>query len=128
MNYLYDRLTPARQIIEFECEYLPGVWRGDLVTLNRPGEEEPVTVRIKTFSGVFEHVGTFGGNSTPDGVWRPCKYVGEVGSLICPLDVPGTSLTAISAAWHSLKAVSKQMIKEGGEIVARRPILNQQEF
>jgi len=127
IGLLYDRLTPAREIVEFECEYLPGVWRGDLVTLVRP-TGDPVTVRIKTFSGSFDHVGTFGSSTTPDGVWRPCRYVGEVGALVCPLDVYGTSLRSIAANWHTLKALSKQRIVDGGEVLARRPILNQQEF
>jgi hypothetical protein len=127
LGLLYERLTPAREIVEFECEYLPGVWRGDLVDLVR-ADGTTVTVRVKTFSGTFEHVGTFGSDSAANAVWRPCKYVGEVGDLVCPLDVPGISLRAISAAWHSLKAVSKQMVFESGEIVARRPVLNQQEL
>jgi len=123
---LYSRLTQAREIVEFECEYLPGVWRGDLVTLNR-ATGDPVTVRIKTFSGAFENVGTFGDSSSPDGVWRPCRYIGEVGSLVCPLDVYGSSVRAIAMNWNTLKALSKQTVFVGGEIVARRPVLNRQE-
>lgn len=123
---LVTRLTPAREIVEFECEYLPGVWRGDLVTLVRPSGD-PVTVRIKTFSGSFEHVGVFGGASSPDGVWRPCRYVGETGSLVCPLDVHGASARVIAANWNTLKALSKQRVFPGGEVVARRPVLNRQE-
>ncbi len=127
LGLLYERLTPARELVEFECEYLPGIWRGDLVALVRP-DSSTVTVRIKTFSGSFEHLGTFGSSSTPNAVWRPCRYVGEVGSVIAPLDVLGTTLGAIAAAWHTLRILRKNMIKDHGEIFARRPILNQQEF
>ncbi len=123
---LKSRLTPARELIEFECEYLPGVWRGDLVQL-QAADGSATVVRIKTFRGSFEHVGNFGSSSTPDAIWRPCTYVGEVGSLICPLDVHGATLRQIAVAWHQLKAISKQRIFDGGEIVARRPVLNQQE-
>jgi hypothetical protein len=123
---LKTRLTAAREIVEFECEYLPGVWRGDLVTLVRP-TGDPVTVRIKSFSGSFDNVGTFGDASSADGVWRPCTYIGEVGALVCPLDVYGVSLRTIAANWHTLKALSKQRIMPGGDVLARRPVLNQQE-
>ena len=123
---LKTRLTAARQMVEFECEYLPGVWRGDLVTLVRPSGD-PVTVRIKSFSGTFENVGSFGDSSSPDGVWRPCTYIGEVGPLVCPLDVYGVSLQTIAANWHTLKALSKQRVFDGGDLLARRPVLNQQE-
>ncbi len=126
ISLLRSRLMIAREIIEFECEYLPGVWRGDLVTLIRPAAD-PVTVRIKTFSGSFENVGTFGDSDSADAVWRPCRYVGEVGTIVCPLDVHGTSVQAIGRNWNTLKALSKQRIVDGGEIIARRPVLNQQE-
>ena len=127
LGLLYDRLTRVRELVEFECEYLPGVWRGDLVELFRP-DASVVTVRIKTFSGSFEHVGTFGGLEAPDAVWRPCRYIGEVGAAVSPLDVQGTTLSAIAAAWHTLRTLSKTMVKDHGEIFGRRPTLNQQEF
>jgi hypothetical protein len=127
LDQLYARLTPARTLVEFECEYLPGVWRGDLVELMR-ADGSSVTVRVKTFSGQVEVAGTFDGASAPDAVWRPCRYVGEVGPVAAPLDLHGTTLLAISAGWSSLRAVSKRMVKPGGDVLGRRPVVNQQEY
>ncbi len=121
-NLLAGRLPFAREIVEFESEYLPGVWRGDLVTLDRGASHSPVTVRVKTFAGSFEHLGTFGSSSSPDAVWRPCRFIGESTPIVAPLDVHGTSLRAIATNWHNLKALSKQRVFEGGPAIARRPI------
>lgn len=124
VGLLFPKLTAARTMVEFEAEYQPGVWRGDLVTLHR-ATGDPVTVRIKTFSGTYDNVG--GTSTDPNGVWRPCKYVGEVGPLVAPLDVHGTSLLAIASNWNMLKALSKFRVFDNGEVMARRPVLNQQE-
>jgi len=54
-NYLYERLTPARQIAEIECEMLlttgsdVPLWRGDVVTLSGKG-----LYRINSFGCDFE--------------------------------------------------------------------------
>lgn len=137
LDFLFTRLTAPRMLVEWECEYLPGLWRGDLVSLHRPFGEAAVTVRIKTFSGVVDAVSSFGGDSSVDTVWRPCRYVGEVAVSegappIHPLDVLGTSLSGIAAQWHSLKALAKSQWMAGdrlsAQVMAGRPVLNQQEF
>jgi hypothetical protein len=128
VELLYSRLTPQREIVEIECEYLPGLWRGDMIQLV-PQSGIPVNVRIKTFRGAVEHIGTFAGSSVPDAVWRPCTYVCEVpvSGIESPLDVGGTNLRAIAANWHSLKALSRQTVFDNGDVAARRSILNLQE-
>ena len=120
-NLLSERLTTARELVEFECEYLPGIWRGDLVQLDQGPGSDPVTVRIKAFSGEFAGVSTFAESSVPDAVWRPFRYVGEVTPIVAPLDVNGSSIRNIGVNWHSLKALSKQRVFEDGARVARRP-------
>lgn len=127
LNLLFSRLTVTRTIIEFECEYMPGLWRGDLVQLNRV-TGDPVIVRLKTFSGTVDHVAKSGDSTEYDMIWRPCKYVGEVGSLVCPLDVPGTNARSIGMNWNQLKALSKQRVFDGSEVIARRPVINRQEI
>jgi|GEM_PF-1717795 len=118
---LAERLSVARELVEFECEYLSGVWRGDLVALDRGSDGEPLTVRIKAFSGSFQTLGSFPGSSSPDAVWRPFRYVGEVTPIVAPLDVHGTSIWNIGVNWHNLRAQSKQRVFEDGARVARRP-------
>ncbi|MDR3691178.1 MAG: hypothetical protein P4L46_17485 [Fimbriimonas sp.] len=120
---LAGRLPFARQVVEFECEYQPGLWRGDLIALDRGSEGSPVTVRVKTFSGSFEHVGAFGSSSSPDAVWRPCRYVGESTPIVAPLDVHGTTARSIGLNWNTLKALSKQRVFDHGAQIARRPIV-----
>lgn len=123
-NILASRLPFAREIVEFECEYQPGLWRGDLITLDRGIGNPAVTVRIKTFSGSFEHVATFGDSDSPDALWRPCRYVGEVTPIVAPLDVYGTNVRTIGLNWNNLKALSKQRVFDDGAAIARRPILS----
>lgn len=126
VNLLYSRLTPKREIIEFECEYLHGLWRGDMIELV-PQDGTPINVRIKTFRGAIEHVGKFG---TDDAIWRPCTYVCEVpvSGVESPLDVHGTNIRAISLNWHNVKSLSKQRVFDNGDILARRATLNWQDF
>ena len=126
MDLLFPKLTAKRQIVEFESEYVDGLWRGDLVELYGAGFE--TALRLKTFSGGFDFVGTFGDAETPDAVWRPCRYVGEVGTLVAPLNVHGTRVRAISQNWNTLRALSKQIVMKGGELILRRPVLNQQDL
>lgn len=128
LELLYARLTPQRHIVEFECEYLPGVWRGDLIQLV-PQSGTPINVRIKTFRGAFEHLGTSADSSGPDAVWRPCTYVAEppIAGLESPLDVAGATVRSIASNWHSLKALSRQTVIDNGDIAARRAILNWRE-
>lgn len=118
---LAGRLPFAREIVEFECEFQPGIWRGDLVSLDR-GEGDPLQVRIKAFRGSFEHVGTFGDATSPDGLWRPFRYIGELTPHVSPLDVTGSNVRTIGLNWNLCKAVSKQRLFAGGDQVSRRPI------
>lgn len=122
---LYNRLDPARTLVEFECEYLPGIWRGDILELI-PQSGTPVHVRVKTFRGGFEYVAAAAGSNA---VWRPCTYVCEVvqSGLAAPLDVDATSLAMIAQLWHQVRALSKRRIFDDGDIIGRRPVLNLQE-
>jgi hypothetical protein len=69
-------------------------------------------------------VATFGDSDSPDALWRPCRYVGEVTPIVAPLDVYGTNVRTIGLNWNNLKALSKQRVFDDGAAIARRPILS----
>jgi len=116
---LFDRLSTARTIVEFESEFLDGLWLGDLVTLQGAPGFGNLTVRLKAISARFRQVGA--GAST----WRPTRYVGEVGPLVCPLGIPGADADTIAANWK-LKSVSKRLARAEAVQASRRPPIDVQ--
>jgi len=126
LNILAPKVTQPRTICEFECDYLDGLSKGALIKLDKAmgfargtdGETgTAVIVRLKTFSGSFQQVGDELAR------WAPCRYVAESTPNVEPLGVHGTSLNSILRSW-ALKAVSKQIVWDDGQIMAKRPILN----
>ena len=103
LDLLYARLTAGRVLVDVECEYLEGQWKGDLISLVGAGYEgEEVVGRIKAFQGSFQR--------TEDGAeWRPFQYVLEVGSLVAPLGDHGFTAPSIKAHRRArLAAVQKR--------------------
>lgn len=97
----FNRVTAARRMCEFECEYMDGIWRGSLVTLKAAEDDgTDAIVRIRTLSGSFQQVG--GVFST----WRPAKYCADDSAtdVVFPIGVPGTTLKAIKAGWRARNA------------------------
>jgi hypothetical protein len=115
-SQLFNRLSVSRTIVEFECEFLDGLWYGDLVTLRDvPGGFGDLTVRLKAMSARFRQVATDGTFA----VWRPTRYVGEVGELVCPLGISGAGADQIAANWK-FKAVSKRTARRTAMEASRR--------
>ena len=125
-DLFFSRVTAPRLLGEFECEYLDGINRGQIVTLSKALDYYPETntgtdlsVRLKTFSGGFDMVAGSGAQ------WRPARYVGENSSVACPLGVGGTSIRKIKANW-ALRALSKARMDLRTSITGRRPYINVQ--
>ena len=127
INLLFDRLTVARELCEFDCEYLDGKFKGDLITLDKAIGYSPTSntgtaaiVRLKTFRGDFIQVGT------QAAVWRPSHYVAEITNTnVSTLGVPGTDLASIKSAWAT-KIMSKFRVDPSAATAAKRPLINVQ--
>lgn len=110
LDLLYARLTQGRVLIDIECEFLDGLWKGDLIRLAGAGDEgEDVIGRIKAFQGAFRH-------TEEGGVWRPFQYVLEVGDLVAPLGDHGANAPTIKANRHArLQTTQKRFDGELGQ-------------
>lgn len=117
LSLLQIRLTAVRTIGEFSCEWLDGIGKGQLVTLDKSGLPGPI--RLKTRSSSWDFISDAGEQ------WRPTRYVGEAGPLVCPLGVPGTSIAQIRRNW-AIRSMSKFRAIYDGVISARRPAINVQ--
>ena len=99
-DLLVSKLTVPRFILDVECEYLDGLWKGDLITLASGDiDGSDLVCRIKTIKGNFVQVGS-------GMTWRPCTYVVEAGALVAPLGVSGLTSEAIKA---NKRTAEKQM-------------------
>ena len=121
-NLLAQRLTQQRQLIEFECEYQPGLVRGQMVQLvgTRVGT---VTARIRSMHISVDHVSAELGFD----VWRPVRYVAQIGNDVSALHAYGTKLHSIADEFK-LRARSKNQFitDEDFARVWARPFLQAQ--
>lgn len=122
IDLLKLRLPVARKMCEFDCEYLDGITKGMKLTLDKADGDDPVVVRLKRFSADFQLVPI----DPSFGIWRPAKYIGEIGDLVCPIGVPGTTLVAIRNNWK-IRGMSKFRAAYDAVMVGRRPPINIQE-
>ena len=110
MGLLFPRLTVARSLVEFECDFSSLLPRGALVSLCfaagggvRSSVDgslvNPVVCRVKSISCRFLQ-------TAAGAKWRPARYVAQVGTDASVLHTGHSTLAGIAAEW-GLRAVSK---------------------
>jgi len=122
-DLLFQRLTQQRQLIEFEAEYQPGLVRGTMVQLvgTRMGT---VTARIRSLNLTVEQISN---DPTADGfaVWRPVKYVAQIGNDVSALHSYGTTLHQVVQDLRTRSISKNQYITDEDQAkVWARPFLD----
>lgn len=132
-DLIFKRISIARSMVEIECDYNPGLQRGDLVKLYFATDggvidassgtlTNPVTCRVKSVSARFVYTA----NDSRGMKWRPTKYVCQAGTDGSMINSGHTTLQGIWLDW-ALKAISKssQTGDANDKNTWRRPYLSQ---